>query len=84
MKLRPEMEQKKSTSNSNNKNPSKEDRYQLGVAVHSQVRKIRQEMEKIKHPTLEEREMRPTLHEITRQWQRPRSPLGLAERPISV
>ncbi|GFS40509.1 hypothetical protein Acr_00g0068990 [Actinidia rufa] len=30
MKLRPEMEQKKSTSNSNNKNQSKEDRYQPG------------------------------------------------------
>ncbi|XP_057481086.1 uncharacterized protein LOC130768098 [Actinidia eriantha] len=86
MKLRPEMEQKKSTSNSNNKNQSKEDRYQPGVAVHSQVRKIRQEMEKIKQPTLEEREvMRPALREITRQWQRSRSPLGLlAERPISV
>ncbi|XP_049347518.1 uncharacterized protein LOC125812071, partial [Solanum verrucosum] len=49
------------------------------VIIHSQVRKIRQEMEKIKYPAL-------TQPEITgkQQQQRSRSPLGLAHRPISV
>ncbi|CAK9140312.1 unnamed protein product [Ilex paraguariensis] len=80
MKLKQEMEQKKNITNNN----SKEDRY-LGVAIHSQVRKIKQEMERIKHPSLEQPEIRPVLWEITRQ-KRSRSPLGLAERerPISV
>nr|GMD19762.1 Urease accessory protein like [Ipomoea batatas] len=55
-----------------------------GVPVHSQVRKIRQEMEKIKHPSLQQPEMmRPVFRDITGR-QRSRSPLGLAERPIAV
>lgn len=73
------VEQKKS-------NESNKDATYLGVAVHSQVRKIKQEMEKIKHPSLEQTEFlaRPVLREIKRQQQRSRSPLGIAQRPISV
>lgn len=72
------MEQKKSNTT------NKEDAY-LGVAIHSQVRKIKQEMEKIKHQSLEQPEMiGPVYREITRQQQRSRSPLGIAQRPISV
>lgn len=79
MKQRQEMEQKK---NSNN-NMGKEDKY-LGVAIHSQVRKIRQEMEKINHPSVDQPEPRPVvLHQITGQ-RRSRSPLGIVQRPISV
>ncbi|KAJ0096266.1 hypothetical protein Patl1_15522 [Pistacia atlantica] len=44
-----------------------------GVAIHSQVMKIKQETEKMKQP-----EIRQVAHGIPRQ--RPRSPLGLAER----
>ncbi|XP_059655346.1 uncharacterized protein LOC132302479 [Cornus florida] len=79
MKQKSEMENSSKKNNNNNK----EDRY-LGVAIHSQVRKIKQEMEKIKYPSLEDPEMRPALREITRRQQRSRSPLGLADRPISV
>ncbi|WOH13282.1 hypothetical protein DCAR_0832791 [Daucus carota subsp. sativus] len=76
------MEQKKNTE-------SNKDATYLGVAVHSQVRKIKQEMEKIKHPSLEqdgvkEFLLRPVLREIKRQQGRSRSPLGIAQRPISV
>ncbi|GMJ04475.1 hypothetical protein like AT1G67920 [Hibiscus trionum] len=59
-----------------------EDGYIKGVPIHSQVMKIRREFEKSKHPSLQQADMRPVLREITRQ--RSRSPLGLAERPISV
>ncbi|CAN4090470.1 unnamed protein product [Withania somnifera] len=60
-----------------------------GVIVHSQVRKIRQEMEKIKHPSLQQPEIprkQLQLPDMTgkKQHQRSRSPLGLAHRPISV
>lgn len=72
----------------NKSNESNKDATYLGVAVHSQVRKIKQEMEKIKHPSLEqdgvEFLLRPVLREIKRQQQRSRSPLGIAQRPISV
>ncbi|XP_052205762.1 uncharacterized protein LOC127810364 [Diospyros lotus] len=82
------MEQKKSSSNGSNRNQNNEDRY-LGVAIHSQVIKIKQEMEKIGHLALQQSEIRLALREITqqqqkRQRQRSRSPLGLGERPISV
>ncbi|KAL8105818.1 hypothetical protein AgCh_029568 [Apium graveolens] len=75
------MVEQKKTSHESNK-----DATYLGVAVHSQVRKIKQEMEKIKHPSLEQTEflVRPVLREIKRQQQRSRSPLGMAQRPISV
>ncbi|XP_059308833.1 uncharacterized protein LOC132060004 [Lycium ferocissimum] len=52
-----------------------------GVIVHSQVRKIRQEMEKIKYPEITGKKSEMTGN---RQHQRSRSPLGLAQRPISV
>ncbi|XP_022882112.1 uncharacterized protein LOC111399104 [Olea europaea var. sylvestris] len=68
----PMMEQIKNFNNNN----KKED----GIAIHSQVRKIKQEIEKINHPGLQQLEMRP---EIMRQ-NRSRSPLGVAKRPISV
>ncbi|KAH7516283.1 hypothetical protein FEM48_Zijuj10G0118900 [Ziziphus jujuba var. spinosa] len=55
----------------------------VGVPVHSQVMKIKQEFEKIRHPSLQQPEMRRVLlRDFNRQ--RSRSPLGLAERPISV
>ncbi|XVE74647.1 hypothetical protein DITRI_Ditri12bG0034100 [Diplodiscus trichospermus] len=81
------MEQKTISScyeNNNNHNEKAirdEDGYK-GVPIHSQVMKIKQEFEKIKHPSLQQPEMRRVLREINRQ--RSRSPLGLAERPISV
>nr|XP_027097826.1 uncharacterized protein LOC113717270 [Coffea arabica] len=74
------------SSNNNSNSKEDKDRY-LGMAVHSQVKKIKQEMEKFKHPALQQPEMRPVLKEITlmSRQQRSRSPLGLAEnRPISV
>lgn len=84
MKQRQEMENNKNHHN-NNKEEHNPD---LGVAIHSQVRKIRQEMEKIKQPSLDQPEIRPVLREITshrqKLQQRSRSPLGLAERPILV
>lgn len=58
----------------------------MGVPVHSQVIKIKKEIEKIRYPSLQQLEiMRPVnfLQGFTRQ--RSPSPLGLAhERPISV
>ncbi|OMO93993.1 hypothetical protein COLO4_16580 [Corchorus olitorius] len=82
------MEQKKISSssyeNSSNNNSiaiRDEDGYK-GVPIHSQVMKVKQEFEKIKHPSLQQADMRRVLREINRQ--RSRSPLGLAERPISV
>ncbi|KAL3510484.1 hypothetical protein ACH5RR_029885 [Cinchona calisaya] len=82
-----EQQPRKTNISSNNCNNNKEDkdRY-LGVAVHSQVKKIKQEMEKFKFPALQQPEMRPILKEITlSRQQRSRSPLGLAEkRPIPV
>lgn len=83
MKQRQEMEQKKNSHSNSNNNMGKEDKY-LGVAIHSQVRKIRQEMEKINHPSVDQPEPRPVvLHQITGQ-RRSRSPLGIVQRPISV
>ncbi|KAM2658406.1 hypothetical protein EV2_021117 [Malus domestica] len=52
----------------------------VAVPIHSQVMKIKQEFEKIKHPSLQQpaeaRLRRVIMREITRQ--RSRSPLGLA------
>ncbi|KAG8382710.1 hypothetical protein BUALT_Bualt05G0105700 [Buddleja alternifolia] len=73
----------KTNINNNNNNNDVEDGYK-GVGIHSQVRKIKQEMEKINRPALQQPETRPALREIMRHHQRSRSPLGLAERPISV
>ncbi|OAY25306.1 uncharacterized protein LOC122722189 [Manihot esculenta] len=52
------------------------------LPIHSQVIKIKQEFKKIQHPGLKQTEMRRVIYKITRE--RSRSPLGLAERPISV
>lgn len=69
------MEQKKGKINNNNGN------LEDGVVIiHSQVRKIRQEMEKIKYPSLQQ----PEITGKQQQQQRSRSPLGLSHRPISV
>ncbi|KAJ7954320.1 mRNA,: RTFL01-09-C22 [Quillaja saponaria] len=58
----------------------------VGVPIHSQVIKIKQEIEKIKHPSLKQSEMRRVLlRDINRQPSRSLSPLGLPEkRAISV
>ncbi|KAJ6899058.1 hypothetical protein NC652_025525 [Populus alba x Populus x berolinensis] len=58
------------------------DRGCVGFPAHSQVIKIRQEFEKIKHTSPQQLEKRGVIScRIYRQ--RSRSPLGLAERPIS-
>ncbi|XP_068660535.1 uncharacterized protein [Aristolochia californica] len=53
-----------------------------GLLIHSQVRKIKQEDEKIEDYSLTEAEIRRALREITRQISR--SPLGMTRQPISV
>ncbi|PIN01660.1 hypothetical protein CDL12_25827 [Handroanthus impetiginosus] len=75
------MEQRKNNSSSNNNDDGVVFK---GVGIHSQVRKIKQEMEKINRLALPQPELRPVLRDITRQHKRSRSPLGLGERPISV
>lgn len=64
-------------------NNNNEDEGYLSHPIHNQVRKIKQESDKIRHPSLKQPEMRRVIREINRR-QRSRSPLGLAERPISV
>lgn len=70
--VKQEMEQPRSNS-------SREENRYLGVAVHIQVKKIRQEIEKFKYPFLQQPEIRPVFRDA-RGNQRSRSPLGLAER----
>ncbi|GMJ13373.1 hypothetical protein like AT1G67920 [Hibiscus trionum] len=77
------MEQRKISSNSNNSDIRDDDGYE-GVPIHSQVMKIKREFEKIKHPSLHQPDMRRVHREIIGQRSRSRSPLGLAETPISV
>ncbi|XP_057443468.1 uncharacterized protein LOC130735535 [Lotus japonicus] len=55
---------------------------QKGVPIHSQVRKIKQESEKVVDWSPGQPEMRPVLRDISRQISR--SPLGISGRPISV
>lgn len=59
---------------------------EMGVPVHSQVRKIKQESEKVIDWLPGKPEMRPVLREInvTTTRQLSRSPLGISRRPISV
>lgn len=64
------------------KNQGEERREGSGSPIHSQVRKIKQEYEKIKDPYPPEPEVRPALRDITRQLSP--SPLGRAGRPISI
>ncbi|QCD85363.1 hypothetical protein DEO72_LG2g5723 [Vigna unguiculata] len=52
----------------------------MGYAVHSQVIKIKQEIEKTKHPSLQLHIRRALLRDVNRL--RSRSPLGLAESAI--
>lgn len=73
------MEHKIIIINNNNNSITRDEDGHVGVPIHSQVIRIKQEFEKIKHPSLE---MRRIMCSINRQ--RSRSPLGLAERPISV
>ncbi|GJW50332.1 hypothetical protein Tco_0091683 [Tanacetum coccineum] len=55
------------------------------VAIHSQVRKIKQEFEKTMHlAALEQPEIRSVLRESSRKLKRSRSPLGISNRPIYV
>lgn len=61
-----------------------DDFYKQGVGIHSQVMKIKQEMETINRLALQLPEPRPESREIIRRRQRSRSPLGLAQRRISV
>ncbi|KAE8719631.1 hypothetical protein F3Y22_tig00109936pilonHSYRG00048 [Hibiscus syriacus] len=76
------MEEMKSSSSHGNNSVTRDDDGYKGVPIHSQVVKIRQEFEKIKHPSLQQPDMRRVPREISRQ--RSRSPLGLAERPLYV
>ncbi|KAM5570363.1 hypothetical protein ABKV19_011158 [Rosa sericea] len=71
--------------NSNN-NRDMEGFEEMGVPVHSQVRKIKQESEKVIDWLPGKPEMRPVLREITVTTTRQlsRSPLGISRRPISV
>ncbi|EXB45097.1 hypothetical protein L484_019322 [Morus notabilis] len=55
---------------------------QMGSPIHSQVRKIKEESEKIVDWLPRKPERKPVLREITRQISR--SPLGVSRRPISV
>lgn len=55
----------------------------MGSPVHSQVMKIRREIEKIKHASVHQAEMRRVLLRGFARVRTP-SPLGLTERPISV
>ncbi|KAH6773910.1 hypothetical protein C2S51_012314 [Perilla frutescens var. frutescens] len=68
----------------NNKMEMEEDDAYRGVGIHSQVKKVKQEMEKINRLALQQAEARPPLAEISRHHHRSRSPLGLSQRPISV
>ncbi|KAG6673077.1 hypothetical protein I3842_16G093200 [Carya illinoinensis] len=68
---------KNNNSSSHNKTSEKRDGIeQKGFPVHSQVRKIKQESEKIIDWSPEQPEMRLVLREIQRQLSR--SPLGLS------
>ncbi|EOY21428.1 hypothetical protein QUC31_007303 [Theobroma cacao] len=75
-----ELEQKMGNNNNNGNFKAKED---MGVAVHSQVRKIKHELEQSIDWSPGQPEMRPVLREISRH-QLSRSRLGLSGRPISV
>ncbi|KAL6566328.1 hypothetical protein OROGR_001943 [Orobanche gracilis] len=76
----PNMEQRKIK----NDDDGLEDAYR-GVGIHSQVRKIKQEIEKIDRLELQQPEVVPSMvRQINCRRVRSRSPLGLAERPIPI
>ena len=62
--------------------PASAERERGVLPVHSQVRKIKQESEKIMEWSPGKPEIRPLLRELNRQLSR--SPLGISGRPISV
>jgi hypothetical protein len=62
--------------NNNNNNMKEVGIEHMGFPVHSQVRKIKQESEKIIDWSTGQPEVRPVLREITRQISR--SPLGIS------
>ncbi|KAF8378591.1 hypothetical protein HHK36_029939 [Tetracentron sinense] len=72
------MEQRKNNSS----NRKEEENDLMGFPIHNQVRKIKQEYQKIKDMFPPQPEMRLVLPEITRQLSR--SPLGIAGRAIVV
>ncbi|KAJ4845843.1 hypothetical protein Tsubulata_030819 [Turnera subulata] len=72
----------KNNNNNNYRAGDEEEDGYVGVPIHSQVIRVKQEFEKIRHPSLQQLEMTRVVCSINRQ--RSRSPLGLAERPISV
>ncbi|KAG5041745.1 hypothetical protein AAZX31_05G223300 [Glycine max] len=54
----------------------------MGFAVHSQVIKIKEEIEKIKHPSLQLHMRRALLRDVNHLHSR--SPLGLADRDRAI
>ncbi|XP_015578945.1 uncharacterized protein LOC8277344 [Ricinus communis] len=72
--------EEKHIKNSNIKYSTEDGCGDVGIPIHSQVIKIKQEFEIIKHPSLKQAELRRVICKISRE--RSRSPLGLAERPI--
>nr|GEV52670.1 hypothetical protein [Tanacetum cinerariifolium] len=55
------------------------------VAIHNQVKKIKQELEKTNHPAgIKKSEIISILREFSKSQKRCRSPLGIADRPISI
>ncbi|KAI3497814.1 hypothetical protein L1887_33367 [Cichorium endivia] len=55
------------------------------VAIHSQVKKIKGELERTKHPAvIEQSEFRSVLRDFSKSQKRCRSPLGISDRSISI
>ncbi|KAI3744427.1 hypothetical protein L1987_57507 [Smallanthus sonchifolius] len=75
------------TTTNNHRVAAEEEQYDGAlniVAIHNQVKKIKQELEKTKHPaTIEQSEIKSVLREFSKSQKRCRSPLGIAGRPIS-
>ncbi|KAK8521419.1 hypothetical protein V6N13_077523 [Hibiscus sabdariffa] len=70
---------------SNSSSSSSRGKQDMGsVAIHSQVRKIKQESEQIIDGSPGQLEMRPIFKAISRHQISRRSPLGLSGSPISV
>ncbi|CAH1431462.1 unnamed protein product [Lactuca virosa] len=67
------------TATTNHRQMQEDDVEYTTVAIHSQVLKIKQELEKTMQP-----ELRSVLREFSRQPKRSRSPLGITNRRISV
>lgn len=72
----------KKSKQSVKKKSSSDGQLEGGVIVHSQVIRIKQEIEKLKEPSHEIRRL--LLRDIKRHRSRSRSPLGISERAILV